>query len=241
MADYKDTDEDLNEYIAVFGELDGPAIQKITDTVSQLCIEWRMFLYFFCGPKERVNVLNAASGLTARVIGNALWDNALLKIRRLTDPRKAGGNTNLSLEVLREVAERRSGQDLTADYDAMIAQVQPARDYARKYLAHSDFDHALGKRSTPVRRGETTAAVRAMMEFTATFHQRVRNVTYRLMPTTTVEDEQQFLLRLHLGNLADEEAEARLLQLVRGGGAWPVDRPDIPIWVFDSAFRDDPF
>ena len=200
-----------------------------------------MFLYFFCGPKERVDALNAASGLTGKVIQNALWDNALLKIRRLTDPRRKGGNTNLSLEVLREVAKRRSDQDLTADYDAMIALVQPARAYARKYLAHSDFDHALGKRSTSVRRGETTAAVRAMMKFTATFHQRVRNVTYRLMPITTVEDEQQFLLRLHLGNLANEEAEARSLQLAREGGSWTVDRPDIPVWVFDPAFRDDPF
>ena len=238
---HQSSEEVEADYVSQFGDKDGRSLHRVTNRVSQLCVEWRVFLYFFGSRKERVDVLNTASGSTARILQNALWDNALLKIRRLTDPHKTRTNKNLSLDFLRDLALRASGVDLSEEYHDMQSMTKPARDYATKCLAHSDWEHALGDKQTSVHRGETTQAIRAMIGFTATFHERVRNVTYRLMPITALPDEQDFLLRLHLGNQADEAGEALALERALKGVSHGLERPDVPSWVFDMKFRNEPF
>ena len=239
--DSKDASEIEAEYTATFGREDGLAIQRLTNGVSQLCIEWRMFLYFFAGPTERVDTLNAASGLTARMISNTFLDNALSKIRRLTDRYKSGSNKNLSLEALKIIADSHSGVDLSSEYDAMMEVVQPARKYADKYLAHYDFHHALGDKKLTLRLKEITEAIRALKEFTRIFHLKVRETDYVLMPITTAKDEQRFLLCLHLGVQSDAANAAALSEGVRKGDVREFKRSDIPSWIADPLFRDDPF
>lgn len=240
MAD-RSAEEIANDCTSEFGLEDGQIVLKLTNSVSQLSLEWRAFLYFFCGPKERVAVLNQASGLTAQLLQNLLWDNALLKIRKLTDPAIQSGKLNLSLEQLVRIAKDNKQLNISSSFAGLKLSCKTSRLYADKYIAHTDLAHAIGDDTVMVVRRDTTAAVKAIMEFVHGFHSRVRDVHYKLLPLTSVNDEQQFLERIFLGNNAANQKEAEKIAKAKAGDWQALNEPLVPSWIWDSAFRDDPF
>lgn len=220
---------------------DALIVQKITDQIVHLRSEWRMFLYLFATEKRRAETIFASSGFVARTLRNALWDGALLRLRRLTDPLKSGGNENLSIGCLKEIALRSAGIDLSLEHAAAMQASKPARDYSSKYLAHNDMRHVLGRGDTTICRKETNEAIAALATFVKLFHERVRNSTYMLTASTAGEDEQKFLLHLYLGQIVAtewENAELRGEASGAGGAQTPYNVPD---WLFDRKMRDDPF
>ena len=234
-------DEIQADYIREFGEKDGLLVQRLTNSVSQLTLQWRMFLFFYCGPRERVEVLNEASGLTAKTIQNLVWDNSILTVRRLTDRETTSGDTNVSLAHLPRIAQEKGCDGFEAYYEDVLSACKTTRKYATKYIAHSDYNHAVGKKEALTNRGETTNAIREIMKFVELFHEEVRGVQYRLVPMTTVRDEQQFLQRLFLGNIRSADAKAERIKRARSGDWAALKETDFPDWLSDYEFRDNPF
>ena len=221
-------------YAEKFGEHDGKTVLMITNSTSQLYQEWRLFLYFFTGPTERVDALNAASGTTARVLQNLLWDSAIMKVRRLTDPAKTGSNRNLSIQKLVQIASEKSSVDLRDSYNEVLEKVRACRKYADKHLVHRDLYHAIGPAQIGVNRKETTDAVRSIGRFVKEFHQVTRDTDYLLMPMSHPENEQQFLMRLHLGNERAEQLKTERYQKAITGELRDSSEYDWPNWIFDQ-------
>lgn len=222
------------EFADLFGETDGKTVQLITNSVSQLYSEWRIFLYFFCGAKERVDVLNLASGTTARTLSYMMWDSALLKVRRLTDPAKSRSNSNLSIEQLVLIANKMAGKNISPDYELAKTAVADCRRYADKYLAHRDLGHALGKNEIGVNRKSTTDAIRAVGGFVQKFHSVVRDTHYVIMPISPLEDEKQFLMRLHLGNQKAVELKRESYDRAMSGERFDQSEYQWPSWIRDE-------
>lgn len=226
-------DEVADQYAAIFGKKDGQIVKNLSFKVSNLALRWQMFLYFFCGPTERVDVLNEASGRTAKVLTSLLWDDALLRVRQMTDPAKTKWNDNLSLEHLVRVAHKINGIDLEGDRLRTLEACRPAKEYATKNLAHLDLEHALGDQTTNVTRGQTTEAIRAICKFVQEFHLQVRDTTYVILPIGNSEDESQFLLRLYQGNRAEKDLKAASRAAAEAGDIGAIKRPDIPDWIWE--------
>jgi hypothetical protein len=226
-------EEVLSEYVKDFGPKDGPIVRNLTDKVSDLALRWRVFLYFFCGPRERVDAMSEASGSTTRLIQCLLWDNTLMRIRQLTDPATTGNNDNLSLKHLVRIAKDVRDVDLSEVYVAMLKSCSTSRTYATKWLAHLDLAHSLGDENSEITRGESTKAIRAICEFVQEFHSKARGTHYLIAPTMPIANEQQFLLRLFQGNQTAKDLEAATKK-ARYEGSWqPGVRTDIPDWVFE--------
>ncbi len=226
-------DKDADQYAAKFGKKDGQIVRKLTEKVVNLTKRWQMFLYFFSGPRERVNVLNEASAFTASIFQGLLWDNVLLCIRQLTDGAESGGS-NLSLERFKLIAGKASSVDLTNSYEIALIACKPARLHATKYLAHLDLDHALGKKVSKVRRTDTTAAIKAICLFAAEFHLTTTGAEHSFEMDAFAEDERQFLLRLYQGNRAEKDLEAASLAAAKAGDWGAINRPDIPDWITEK-------
>lgn len=235
----KTTDHAIEELVARFGEVDGFLVYKLTNSVSQLALQWRIFLYLYCGAKERIDVLNEASGFFAKTLQNILWDNTILTIRRLTDSAESNRNTNVSLIHLLKIAGENS--ELQRAYDDMLKCCEPSRRYASKLIAHSDLDHATGKKTAAITRGETTQAVKSVMLFVQKFHSLVRDIHYELLPITTLDDEQQFLHRLHQGNQAAQSATEERREAFQTGDYDKALQDSVPKWIYDFKARDEPF
>lgn len=230
----KSAKEVLSDYEAVFGPKDGPIIRNLTDKVSNLALRWGVFLYFFAGRKERVEVLNEASGFTANLLQGLLWDNALMRIRQLTDPEKTKNNDNLSLQHLVRIAKKYRDIDLSEAHETTFGMCRISRDYAAKYLAHMDLAHSLGDKKTRITRGQTTEAIRAICKFVQEFHLRVRDVDCLIMPIMSSDDHQQFLLRLYQGNQAEKTFRAESYAAAMSGDQRALKRTDIPDWVREN-------
>ena len=234
-------DEICANYIAIFGQKDGPVIQHITQQVANLALRWRVFLYLYCGPHERVNTLNESSGFIAKMLHDLIWDDTLLRIRQLSDHAKQWKGENLSLPHLVTIAKKK-GIDLSSEYQSTAEICAPARAFVDKRIAHLDLAHVLGDIQTDVNRAQTTEAVKAICRFVRTFHSWVRNCQFSLMPLT-FPDETQFLLRLYQGVQSEKVLEAAARQAfmdqhwTQAGVSLGYKRPDIPEWVHE---RDDP-
>jgi hypothetical protein len=97
----KTPDEVVAELGQEFGEDDGKIVAYLTWRASTLAQQWRTFLYFYCGPIERIQVLNEASGTTARLLQDLLWSNTLLTVRvngQASDRRRVVGRKEKSLD-----------------------------------------------------------------------------------------------------------------------------------------------
>lgn len=230
----KSAEEVLSDYEVEFGPKDGPIIRNLTDKVSNLALRWDVFLYFFAGSRERVEVLNEASGSTANLLKGLLWDNALMRIRQLTDPEKTKNNGNLSLEHLVRIAKKYRDIDLFEAHKITFDVCRTSREYATKYLAHMDLEHSLGDRTTSITRGQTTEAIRAICKFVQEFHLRVRDVDCLIMPIMSSDDHQQFLLRLFQGNQAEKTLRAESYAAAMSGDQRALKRTDIPDWVREN-------
>lgn len=235
-------DEICAKYIADFGQKDGPIIHHITQKVANLALRWRVFLYLYCGPQERVDTLNAGSGLIAKMLQDLIWDDTLLRIRQLTDHAKQRKGENLSLPHL-EIIAGKKGIDLAGAYQSTSELCAPARAFVDKRIAHLDLQHVLGDIQTDVNRAQTTEAVRAISRFVRTFHSMVRNSQFSLMPHMSPDDETRFLLRLYQGVQLEKVLEAAARQTfmdqnwTQAGVSLGYNRPDIPAWIHE---RDDP-
>ncbi|WP_162931796.1 AbiU2 domain-containing protein [Sulfitobacter sp. D7] len=234
-------DEIAAEYAKDFGEADGFLVHRLTNSVSQLILQWRMFLFFYCGPLERIEVLNEASGLTARTFQNLLRDNTILNVRRLTDREKSRGEINVSLAHLLRISREKGIACLDVPYEELLSSCETTRRYADKHIAHSDFDHAAGRKISSTNRGETTKAIKEISSFVQLFHKKITDVSYELVPRTSVSDEQQFLKRLYLGNQSSVEQTSEKIRQAKAGDWDSAFQSIYPDWLSDDHFRDNPF
>lgn len=202
--------EALWQYEKQFGCDDGFLVKSLTDRVSNLYDEWRLFIYLFAEDKERVELLKRSSGLMFDTIKRSLWGSVLIKIRHLTDSAKTKrGQKNFSLEWLNEVSKNYGDCDLGSDWQQVLEVCKPVRRHVDKHIAHLDDQHARGKAKAPLNRKQTTDAVKSIGGYVQRFHETACQTTMTLLPTLQDLDHQNVLHLLHLGHqkqLENEEA-----------------------------------
>jgi hypothetical protein len=195
-----DDQESLEGYVKLFGPDDGFLVKNLTDRVSNLYDEWRLFLYLFADNKDRFALLANSSDLMFATVQRSLWDGVLSKVRHLTDPAKTKkGQRNFSLAWLKEIGKSYGGHDYSADWDRLSEDCEPVRRYVTKYIAHLDDKHIRGKAEAPLSRKTTTLAVKSIGAFVQKFHETTCNSTILLLPTLQDRDHQHVLYLLYLG------------------------------------------
>lgn len=66
--------------------------------VAWLHVRWREFTELFGLKPERVDVLNQTAGAFFRLVQDAMWEETLLHLSRITDKPKVGGKDTLTLQ-----------------------------------------------------------------------------------------------------------------------------------------------
>lgn len=167
------------------------------------------------------------------MLSNLLWDNAVLKIRALTDEASINSNKNMSIGHLPRIAKQFGIEELDDAFSETKAVCNKCRKYATKYLAHKDFHHSIGQKETSVTRAETTDLVVAIGELVKQFHSKVRNKNYYLAPYMGPDNEEKFLAFLHFGAMQIADLEAGRYA-TRSDYEWPS-------WIRAKELRNTPF
>ena len=219
------------EYGAKYSHVEKDIVEILSQQVSQLVREWRLYLYFYSTEEKRLDVLKEASSSTAKVLRNALLDSTVLKIRGMTDNHETGGNKNLSLQHLVFISEEKHVKGLRDDWKNLRDICKPIRKLSDKWIAHKDFGRALGKTNSGMVLKEITNSVVSIDAFVKRFHGDVRNVKLISMPIVGAEDERPFLWTLELGNQARKalDTEMKIKRITKNSSEYNKFSP--PPWL----------
>jgi len=207
-------DEVRAEHLATMGPRLGPVYHVLWNEVVWLHAKWKEYKELYGEKPTRVDLLNRAAGLFFRIVQDALWEDALLHLARLTDPPRSAGKENLTLLRLPSLVD---DNGLRRQLDAPLTQAQAktafARDWRNRHIAHRDLAKALGQGAKPLTRasrnhvGEALRALADVLNCVNTFY---RNSEIIFDVITPMAGSVALLYVLRDGLAAEEKRLARL-------------------------------
>lgn len=116
-------------------------LDEIEQDVLRLSHIWETFRYLFAGKEKHVEVMNAVSGGFFLMIQQLLFDDAILRVSKLTDPAANRQQENMSLERLLQATEWEKTDPTKwhlyrSRLDAVKAACKPCRDHRNKRVSH---------------------------------------------------------------------------------------------------------
>jgi hypothetical protein len=128
----------------VFAAIDGE--------VMWVHVVWKTFRELFAS-QQNVKLLNSTAPAGARVIQDALLDDVVLSLSRLTDPPTTGRFQNLVLQSLTELAKQTGDEKVVDQFESAFSEIASRVEVLRKHrdkrIAHSDLDVAAQDEKLP--------------------------------------------------------------------------------------------
>lgn len=144
MARDQSPDDVRKEHLDRLGSEVGPVYHALYEDWAWLQVKWQEYIALFGTNERRIEIMNSAAPLSFRVMQDALWENILIHLTRLTDPPESRGKANLTILRLREVLSDAGGiVEIAGKVDAALAVTEFARDWRNRRLAHHDLAVAL--------------------------------------------------------------------------------------------------
>jgi hypothetical protein len=164
------SDEAKAANVAVMGEPLGALYSALWQSVALVHVYWKEYVELFGSKPERIDLLNRAAPAFFHMLQDELWELALLRISRLTDPPKTGraGRQNLSIQALpaliSDATLKARVTQLVAD---AVAETAFCRDWRNRRIAHSDLLLALDQPTTPLADASRLNVKTALLSLTA--------------------------------------------------------------------------
>jgi hypothetical protein len=125
--------------------------EHLDKQVSSLNMRWNMYNYLFVDTEEKIHILQETAPHMFGVIQIALFNDIILYLTRLTDPKKNGKHENLVFEQLLEDSDIQRKtillEQLKIQINDLRDKCQKCRTSRSKSIAHQDLTHTLTKSS----------------------------------------------------------------------------------------------
>ncbi|MES2024125.1 MAG: hypothetical protein V4448_01080 [Pseudomonadota bacterium] len=140
------------ENIRVMGEELGSVYDALWQQMAWLHRKWSEYVVLFGTKKSRVDLLNETAPVFTRIVQDALWEDVLLHIARLTDPPKSAGKHNLTIQYLAQIVTH-ADTKVTVEIltkETLLA-TEFCRDWRNRHIAHRDLHLALKREAEPLK------------------------------------------------------------------------------------------
>lgn len=125
--------------------------EALWQEVAWLYAKWGQYVALFGTKSERIDLLNKASPFFFKLVQDALWEDSVLHIARLTDRKETSRKANLSIRQFENLAidPLISGkiEDLIA---VCMDKSKFARDWRNRHIAHRDLARAISEHAEPL-------------------------------------------------------------------------------------------
>lgn len=156
--------------------------EHLDKQVSSLNMRWNMYNYLFVDTEEKIHILQETAPHMFGVIQIALFNDIILYLTRLTDPKKQGKHENLVLEQLLEHSDIKTKPELLKELERQINALrdksQNCRTIRDKSIAHQDLNRGLTQ-SSPYAGIEDVKVIEELLlmvnEFMKTVNQNLEN------------------------------------------------------------------
>jgi hypothetical protein len=163
-------DEAKATNVAAMGEPLGALYSALWQSVALVHVYWKEYVELFGSKPERIDLLNRAAPAFFHMLQDELWELALLRISRLTDPPKTGraGRQNLSIQALPAlINDAKLRAQVTQLVAEAVAETAFCRDWRNRRIAHSDLLLALEQPTTPLADASRLKVKTALLSLTA--------------------------------------------------------------------------
>jgi AbiU2 len=170
MAITRTAEETKRHYIAKMGEELGSLYYALWQEVVWLHVEWAEYVELYGTKPSRIALLNEAAPSFFRLVQDGLFETAVLKIARLTDPPKSVGKPNLTVQQLPAlITDEQLRDKMNVSIEAAKTAAAFCRDWRNRRFAHRDLYLSLGLASEPLETGNS--------QEDSSFHRNTREVT----------------------------------------------------------------
>src|SRR5262245_42449138 len=217
MAEHKSAEQVLEQHIRDMGTDLGTLYNTLTNEVAWVHAKWTQYQQLYARSPERITLLNEVAGHFFGIMQDALLEDIILHLARLTDPPQSMGKDNLTLRRLPALI---SNAQLAAEVQDLVEAAQAACESARAWrnrrLAHRDLGLALATATEPLP-GISYAAIKTALASMAAVlnclegHYWHSEVAYEHFLTEGGEAD-SMVYYLAAGVRADERRRERLQQ-----------------------------
>lgn len=151
MAENRSAEEVLDQHRRDMGPRLGTVYNALWTEVTWLHAKWKEYGKLYGRSAARVALLNQVASHFFRLLQDALLEDTLLHLARLTDPPTSVGRANLTLRRLPALI---SDGQLAAQVESLVgvaqAACEPARLWRNRRLAHRDLALAVATATDPL-------------------------------------------------------------------------------------------
>ena len=148
--------------IVAMGDELGTLYDALWQQLVWLQTKWSEYVALYGTKESRVETINQTAPLFARIFQDALFDDVLMHIARMTDPPKSAGRANLTVQRLSALAPPQVGTQVEASLAEVLRASEFCRDWRNRRIAHRDLELAVGNGATPLKaasRAKVDAAI----------------------------------------------------------------------------------
>jgi hypothetical protein len=131
-----------------------PLYETLNKEVTYLHAKWKVYRQVYAGDEEEIDILNRTASFFFHVVHQALLEDTVLGISRLTDPPETFGYENRSLALFVNRVEKLDLDELhvglAQDLEEINDLIEPFRVWRNKRIAHSDLTTALKLSDEPL-------------------------------------------------------------------------------------------
>jgi hypothetical protein len=137
--------------IEKIGQALGEHYSALWQEVAWLYRKWGEYVELFGTKLSRIDLLNRAAPAFFHMLQDALWENILLHIARLTDPPTTSGKPNLTIRNLSDLSVAAEIQaDLSLLINDTLEKTRFCRDWRNRHIAHKDLNLILDASVMPL-------------------------------------------------------------------------------------------
>jgi hypothetical protein len=149
---HKTADEAKQEHMEIMGEELGALYHALWNELAWLYSKWGEYVELFGTKPSRIELINKAAGHFFRVVQDALWEDSLLHIARLTDPPRSAGKENLTIRKLPDlITHEPTKRDVSELVEIAVEKADFCRDWRNRHIAHKDLGLAMKTGAEPLK------------------------------------------------------------------------------------------
>lgn len=151
MSSIRTAEQAKAESIAVMGQSLGELYEALWQEVAWLNSKWAQYVELFGTKPSRIDLLNQAAPSFFGYIQDALWEDIILHISRLTDSPVTGRKPNLSIKRIPEQIEDLAFcQEIEFLIKSTVDNAAFCKDWRNRHIAHRDLHRALTEDAHPL-------------------------------------------------------------------------------------------
>lgn len=138
------------EFVASFPPPTGELAYELSKSITFMHLKWKLLRSLFATSQERIDLLNQTAPAFFAYVGQIMFDDVVLAITRLTDPKRKTACLAWLIKLLAPHVGAAELAGWRSQLALLNAAVEPLRETRNRYLAHDELPAALNNRPRPM-------------------------------------------------------------------------------------------